>query len=211
MPLIGSGASVLYDIKEGWRPSQVLVSGAPIPLYYDYEEFSPPINPATNKPYIPLYYGPRRDNSLDVHKAFAAKTNGHPSYLPKLFDCGPRRPAEEPPLVSYSFKFPRKIPYKVHEADREFTGMNRDLDLTNELVFDSDFESGNLDMVVKTGAQQYDLYMRVDTNTRGHHQWFYFTVTYPAEWHKKTVAFKVCNFTKDSSLYNQGMRIAIAR
>ena len=89
--------------------------------------------------------------------------------------------------------------------------MNKKFDLTNELIFDSDFESGNLDMVIKTEEQAYDLYMRVDTNTRGHHQWFYFTVKYPAEWHKRTVSFTVCNFTKDSSLYNHGMRIAIAR
>lgn len=77
MPLIKSGASVLYDMKEGWRPSNEILSGAPIPLYYDYEELSPPLNPLTNKPYIPLYYGPRRDNSLDVHKAFALKVNGY--------------------------------------------------------------------------------------------------------------------------------------
>ena len=64
--------------------------------------------------------------------------------------------------------------------------MNKKFDLTNELIFDSDFESGNLDMVIKTEEQAYDLYMRVDTNTRGHHQWFYFTVKYPAEWHKRT-------------------------
>jgi cytosolic carboxypeptidase protein 2/3 len=38
-----------------------------------------------------------------------------------------------------------------------------------ELVFDSNFESGNLDMVIKVKEGEYDLYMRVDTNTRGHH------------------------------------------
>jgi len=38
-----------------------------------------------------------------------------------------------------------------------------------ELLFDSNFESGNLDMVIKVKDFEYDLYMRVDTNTRGHH------------------------------------------
>ena len=47
--------------------------------------------------------------------------------------------------------------------------MNPEIDLTNELIFDSDFESGNLDLVIKTAQYEYDLYMRVDTNTRGHH------------------------------------------
>ena len=36
------------------------------------------------------------------------------------------------------------------------------------LEFDSKFESGNLDRVVAIGQNEYDLYMRADTNTRGH-------------------------------------------
>ena len=68
--------------------------------------------------------------------------------------------------------------------------MNPEIDYENkyELRFDSHFESGNLDMVLrrspipdesvtpitppinkKTRPTEYDLYMRVDTNTRGHH------------------------------------------
>jgi cytosolic carboxypeptidase protein 2/3 len=45
-----------------------------------------------------------------------------------------------------------------------------------ELIFDSNFESGNLDTVIKKKDLEYDLFMGVDTNTRGHHQWFYFSV-----------------------------------
>lgn len=37
------------------------------------------------------------------------------------------------------------------------------------LIFDSFFESGNLDMAVQIRDFEYDLYMRVDSNTRGHH------------------------------------------
>ena len=47
--------------------------------------------------------------------------------------------------------------------------MNPKLKLEEELLFDSNFESGNLDMVIKTKEDEYDLYMRVDTNTKGHH------------------------------------------
>jgi hypothetical protein len=38
-----------------------------------------------------------------------------------------------------------------------------------ELIFDSSFESGNLDRVYKVKEFEYDMYMRVDTNTSGHH------------------------------------------
>lgn len=38
-----------------------------------------------------------------------------------------------------------------------------------DLIFDSNFESGNLDRVYKVRDLEYDLFMRVDTNTSGHH------------------------------------------
>ena len=37
------------------------------------------------------------------------------------------------------------------------------------LKFDSNFECGNLDMVTQIRELEYELYMRVDTNTRGNH------------------------------------------
>jgi hypothetical protein len=98
-------------------------------------------------------------------------------------------------LQTYRFKFPPNMnvieacmPPKKKSEDRPFTGMNP-LILTNlnnsinpemfsspSLIFDSMFESGNLDMVVQIREHEYDLYMRVDSNTRGHHQWFFFTL-----------------------------------
>lgn len=44
------------------------------------------------------------------------------------------------------------------------------------LNFDSFFEGGNLDMAVKLSDLEYDLYMRPDTNSKGHQSWFYFKV-----------------------------------
>lgn len=81
--------------------------------------------------------------------------------------------------------------------------MNPDLVNEKELRFDSNFESGNLDMVIRTKPWEYDLYMRVDTNTRGHHQWFYFNISYNSDSHfkSKRIKFNICNFTKKQSLY----------
>lgn len=39
----------------------------------------------------------------------------------------------------------------------------------NILYFDSCFESGNLDRVVMVAPNEYDIYMRPDSNARGHH------------------------------------------
>lgn len=61
------------------------------------------------------------------------------------------------------------LPHSFDDAP-PFTGMNPKLEnKETEFVFDSMFESGNLDMVIKPKPNTYDLYMRVDTNTRGHH------------------------------------------
>lgn len=78
------------------------------------------------------------------------------------------------------------------------------------MVFDSKFESGNLDIACKVNQNEYDLYMRLDSNTRGHHQWFYFSVV---NYHKtsRRVKFNVLNFTKPNSLFNQGMKICVRR
>lgn len=53
----------------------------------------------------------------------------------------------------------------MRKDPREFKGM---IDDPSELQFDSKFESGNLDRVVKISENEYDLYTRVDSNTCGH-------------------------------------------
>ena len=79
-----------------------------------------------------------------------------------------------------------------------------------DLIFDSNFESGNLDRVYKVKDLEYDLFMRVDTNTSGHHQWFNFSCDYHSYFKGKTVTFTIKNFTKEESLYNAGMRISMS-
>jgi len=69
------------------------------------------------------------------------------------------------------------------------------------------FESGNLDRVVMVSPTEYDLYMRPDTNTRGHHQWFFFKVT--SRSNLGNVRFNIINFTKPRSLYEYGMKLCI--
>jgi cytosolic carboxypeptidase protein 2/3 len=65
---------------------------------------------------------------------------------------------------------------------------------TQPFIFDGNFESGNLDMVVQVGPREFDLYMRVDSNTRGHHQWFFFKIKNQSN--TGPVKINVLNFTK---------------
>ncbi len=70
MPLIKSGISLQSDMRLGWKPITD-VTGAPIPLYYDYEIFDLPVKTLTGDPYEVLYLGPRYKHSIAMHKAFA--------------------------------------------------------------------------------------------------------------------------------------------
>lgn len=45
------------------------------------------------------------------------------------------------------------------------------------LEFDSNYESGNLDSVYLANENDYNLLMKVDTNTKGNAFWFYFKVS----------------------------------
>ena len=76
-----------------------------------------------------------------------------------------------------------------------------------EFVFDSNFESGNLDFVGKVSDTEYDLLMRLDSNSRSHQQWFYFSIDCKDIKKRsikgESIKVNILNFTKPNSLYNQ--------
>lgn len=72
---------------------------------------------------------------------------------------------------------------------------------TNTLIFNSSFESGNLDVAIQVDDTEYDLFMRVDTNTKGHTNWYYYTIKNGTFLGK--VRFNICNFQKTKSLYQR--------
>lgn len=92
------------------------------------------------------------------------------------------------------------------EEYRLFKGMNPTAS-RDELHFDSDFECGNLDLAVRVGEEEYDLFMRVDSNTRGHTCWFFFKV-YQIK-RGSTVKFNIYNFSKRDLMYDSGLKVAV--
>ena len=51
---------------------------------------------------------------------------------------------------------------------------------------------------------EYDLVLRPDINTKGHTQWFYFSVANTQR--GKPVKFNILNLMKEDSLYSEGMQ-----
>lgn len=72
------------------------------------------------------------------------------------------------------------------------------------LLFESRFESGNLRRAVQIYENEYDLILKFDVNTRGHTQWYYFSVSNMRRGVK--YKFNIINLIKPDSLYNNGMK-----
>jgi hypothetical protein len=76
--------------------------------------------------------------------------------------------------------------------------------LSNTLRFNSKFESGNLQKAIKVTDEEYTLLQDYDIPTKGHIQWFYFSVR--NERAGQCVRFSIVNLMKYESLYNNGMK-----
>lgn len=71
-------------------------------------------------------------------------------------------------------------------------------------MFESRFESGNLNKAIKVGEYEYELYLKNDYGTTGYTQWYYFRVQNTRA--DKTYRFNIVNLIKPESNYNQGMK-----
>ncbi|XP_074951189.1 cytosolic carboxypeptidase 2 [Phalacrocorax aristotelis] len=72
------------------------------------------------------------------------------------------------------------------------------------LLFESRFESGNLQKAIKVGPYEYVLTLRPDLYTAKHTQWFYFRVQNTRR--DPLYCFTIANLAKPKSLYGEGMR-----
>ena len=75
------------------------------------------------------------------------------------------------------------------------------------MVFESRFESGNLQAAYKINENLYQLVIQNDTNTSGYSQWFFFRVKNTRK--NMTIKFNILNQMKDYSLFSKGMQISI--
>nr|XP_025121832.1 cytosolic carboxypeptidase 2 isoform X4 [Bubalus bubalis]XP_025121833.1 cytosolic carboxypeptidase 2 isoform X4 [Bubalus bubalis] len=74
----------------------------------------------------------------------------------------------------------------------------------NTLLFESRFESGNLQKAVRVNTFEYELTLRTDLYTNKHTQWFYFRVQNTRK--DVTYRFTIVNLLKPKSLYTVGMK-----
>ena len=93
---------------------------------------------------------------------------------------------------------------------------NNNLDLNNILIFESRFESGNLQLAYLIESPYYDdeyfneiekyqLFLHNDTNTTGYTQWFFFRVSNTKK--NKKVNFAIMNLMRKRTRYSNGLKI----
>jgi|JI6StandDraft_1071083.scaffolds.fasta_scaffold65258_1 hypothetical protein len=82
--------------------------------------------------------------------------------------------------------------------------MNPTLQPNEEFIFNGAFEGGNLDCVIKVSPDEFDLFLRIDSNTRGHTGWYFFSIANGSR--KQEITINIGNLRKPSPLYAQGMR-----
>ena len=72
----------------------------------------------------------------------------------------------------------------------------------HKITFDSCFESGNLDCVVRVSESEYDLILRIDSNTAGHIMWYYFKATNNDKTAQK-IKLNIINLRRNKSCYQR--------
>jgi hypothetical protein len=116
--------------------------------------------------------------------------------------------SEPPPLDNFYYS-----DYLSYLKKESLTNFPSYINERNLLVFDSNFEGGNLDSAYVVNENEYNLLMKVDTNTKGSSFWFYFKVR--GVWKSKDkengriVKFNIINFSKSDikNFYQNGMNV----
>ena len=84
--------------------------------------------------------------------------------------------------------------------------------LNNNILFTSNFESGNLKMAIKHSDNEYDLIIRPENNSSKTFQWFYFLVQLNPniqniDQEKNIIKFNIINLSKKSIILNENVRV----
>jgi len=173
IPLVDKRYSMEADMLFGWKPKYAPELSIPITFKTGFldsiisyleelEEEEKSINMKLMglgeglflRPQV-VYRGFRPDDTYEMHNRFSSNPEYDNGILEKL------------ERVKAMNNQKRDDPNKDSKIG---IGMSKDVS-KDCLIFDSMFEGGNLDCVIRVGANEYDLFMRSDTNTRGHTNW----------------------------------------
>jgi hypothetical protein len=155
--LISKRYSLEPDMATGWRPKAKVVG--PVPLNFE-QLLVDQIAAETSRKLV--FLGFRPTDTFSMHKVLGVDYRFKYEHLYQN-------------NFEHLKAFFKKFYASFQPATKfQFTGMNPNA--RSKLIFDSIFESGNLDCVLQGKDNTYDLFMRIDSNTKGHNNWFNFKV-----------------------------------
>lgn len=162
------------DNINGWKSKHALYS---VPLLYGSNNIDQVLRSVLNDDRYKLaYLGRRHSSSVQVNKC---------NHYPWKY-----RESELKTLVAEELR--KAVDSRVGKPEQ------------CEYTFDSNFESGNLDAAIRIKPNEYDCFLRCDTNTRGHTNWYYFKVSNHE--HIGELSLTICNIGKARNLYSRGMK-----
>ena len=104
---------------------------------------------------------------------------------------------------------------KTQEKNVENIIIENGFDINETIIFESKFESGNLQLAYLTEQSKdeenieqidkYQLFLHNDTNTTGYTQWFFFRVKNMKK--GKTINFSIMNLLRKTTKYSYGIKI----
>ena len=166
------------DMIGGWRPK---LPSCPLPLSYPNVYVDALMKHLmTEDKYSVAYVGPRYMNSVQINQKYDYYWRYRERYSLNLAI-----------IKEAVTKVGSQNSLKPKTEDSKYT-------------FDSAFESGNLDLAVRVRPDEFDCFIRSDTNTKGHTNWYFFKVSNRTQSGK--IKINICNMTKTTNLYSKGMK-----
>lgn len=194
------------DLKLGWKP-KLSENRGPVPFIFGLFSQEKIIRYASKSGLSLIYKNPRPMNSFDLHQKL--KRTGS-SYLVRDQNYIIGTIANQ---VMFNKREPNILNLRRNKSEnktigpkiRRLTTVNKLPSLiekkTNDISFNSEFESGNLDLAFLKNETEYDLLLRPDTNTKGHTQWFYFQIN---SFKKINITINIINMAKPKSIFGRG-------
>ncbi|CAG9859779.1 unnamed protein product [Phyllotreta striolata] len=127
-------------------------------------------------------------------------------YVPTGSECQPAPSGEECGKVVFQYTPLSAVNYFCRSSvgGNKFLLPSSHCPGDETLKFESRFESGNLAKAIMITPTYYELHLRSDLYTNRHMQWYYFRVSNVKK--GNLYRFSITNCSKESSLYNEGMR-----
>ncbi|KAG1681956.1 Cytosolic carboxypeptidase 2 [Nymphon striatum] len=142
--------------------------------------------------------------SEDIRHIRTVPNYPEPFYYPQSHDAQPVSTGKERYHVVYSYT-PHTLGYFLKSCVHGHKSNERTTVLPEStLLFESRFESGNLEKAIQISDFVYELHLRSDLYTTKNNQWFYFMIRNTRAGVK--YRFIIANLQKPNSLYNMGMK-----